>query len=281
MGKLDGRVAIVTGGASGIGEATVKLFHAEGARVVAADVQDARGKRLAEELGAGVVYQHADVSQEADVKALVDRVVGEFGRLDCLFNNAGFVGARGPIDTIPVDEFDLTLGVLLRGVFLGMKHAAPVMKQQGSGSIISTASVAGLQAGFGPHPYSAAKAAVVQLTRTVATELGESGVRVNCICPGGIATPLLASAFGEGEAALGTLRNLLALAQPIRRPGLPEDIARAALWLASDDASFVNGQAIVVDGGLTSGRPWSQTPEAMRRREPMVPPGEYPKSGRS
>ena len=281
MGKLDGRVAIVTGGASGIGEATVKLFHAEGARVVAADVQDARGKRLAEELGAGVVYQHADVSQEADVKALVDRVVGEFGRLDCLFNNAGFVGARGPIDTIPVDEFDQTLGVLLRGVFLGMKHAAPVMKQQGSGSIISTASVAGLQAGFGPHPYSAAKAAVVQLTRTVATELGESGVRVNCICPGGIATPLLASAFGEGEAALGTLRNLLALAQPIRRPGLPEDIARAALWLASDDASFVNGQAIVVDGGLTSGRPWSQTPEAMRRREPMVPPGEYPKSGRS
>jgi len=281
MGKLDGRVAIVTGGASGIGEATVKLFHAEGARVVAADVQDARGKRLAEELGAGVVYQHADVSQEADVKALVDRVVGEFGRLDCLFNNAGFVGARGPIDTIPVDEFDLTLGVLLRGVFLGMKHAAPVMKQQGSGSIISTASVAGLQAGFGPHPYSAAKAAVVQLTRTVATELGESGVRVNCICPGGIATPLLASAFGEGEAALGTLRNLLALAQPIRRAGLPEDIARAALWLASDDASFVNGQAIVVDGGLTSGRPWSQTPEAMRRREPMVPPGEYPKSGRS
>jgi len=281
MGKLDGRVAIVTGGASGIGEATVKLFHAEGARVVAADVQDARGKRLAEELGAGVVYQHADVSQEADVKALVDRVVGEFGRLDCLFNNAGFVGARGPIDTIPVDEFDLTLGVLLRGVFLGMKHAAPVMKQQGSGSIISTASVAGLQAGFGPHPYSAAKAAVVQLTRTVATELGESGVRVNCICPGGIATPLLASVFGEGEAAVTTLRSVLALAQPIRRAGLPEDIARAALWLASDDASFVNGQAIVVDGGLTSGRPWSQTPEAMRRREPMVPPGEYPKSGRS
>jgi NAD(P)-dependent dehydrogenase (short-subunit alcohol dehydrogenase family) len=281
MGKLDGRVAIVTGGASGIGEATVRLFHAEGARVVAADVQDARGKQLAEELGAGVVYQHADVSQEAEVKALVDRALGEFGRLDCLFNNAGFGGARGPIDQIPVDEFDLTLGVLLRGVFLGMKHAAPVMKQQGSGSIISTASVAGLQAGFGPHPYSAAKAAVVQLTRSVATELGESGVRVNCICPGGIATPLLASAFGEGEAALGTLRNFLALAQPIRRAGLPEDIARAALWLASDDASFVNGQAIVVDGGLTSGRPWSQTPEAMRRREPMVPPGEYPKPGRS
>jgi NAD(P)-dependent dehydrogenase (short-subunit alcohol dehydrogenase family) len=277
MGRLDGKVAIVTGGASGIGEATVRLFHAEGARVVAADVQDARGKRLAEELGAGAVYQHADVSQEAEVKALVDLAVGELGRLDCLFNNAGFVGARGPIDTIPVDEFDVTFGVLLRGVFLGMKHAAPVMKRQGSGSIISTASVAGLQAGFGPHPYSAAKAAVVQLTRTVATELGESGVRVNCICPGGIATPLLASAFGEGEAALGTLRSVLAMAQPIRRAGLPEDIARAALWLASDDASFVNGQAIVVDGGLTSGRPWSQTPEAMRRHEPMVPPGEYPK----
>ena len=281
MGKLDGKVAIVTGGASGIGEATVKLFHAEGARVFAADVQDARGKQLAEELGAGVVYQHADVSQEADVKALVERAVGEFGRLDCLFNNAGFGGARGPIDQIPVDEFDLTLGVLLRGVFLGMKHAAPVMKQQGSGSLISTASVAGLQAGFGPHPYSAAKAAVVQLTRTVATELGESGVRVNCICPGGIATPLLASAFGEGEPALATLRSVLALAQPIRRAGLPEDIARAALWLASDESSFVNGQAIVVDGGLTAGRPWSQVPEPMRRHEPMAPPGEYWKPGRT
>jgi NAD(P)-dependent dehydrogenase (short-subunit alcohol dehydrogenase family) len=277
MGKLDGRVAIVTGGASGIGEAAVRLFHAEGARVVAGDVQDARGKQLAEELGAGAVYQHADVSQEADVQALVDRAVGEFGRLDCLFNNAGFVGARGPIDTIPVDEFDQTLGVLLRGVFLGMKHAAPVMKRQGSGSIVSTASVAGLQAGFGPHPYSACKAAVIQLTRTVATELGESGVRVNCICPGGIATPLLASVFGEGEAAVATLRQVLAVAQPIRRAGLPEDIARAAVWLASDESSFVNGQAIVVDGGLTAGRPWSQTPEPMRRREPMVPPGQYPK----
>ncbi len=282
MGELDGKVAIVTGGASGIGEATVKLFRREGASVVAADVQDERGKRLAEDLGVGVVYQHADVSQEADVKALVDLAVSELGRLDCLFNNAGFGGARGAIHEIPVDEFDATLGVLLRGVFLGMKHAAPVMKRQGSGSIISTASVAGLQAGFGPHAYSAAKAAVIQLTRTVATELGESGVRVNCICPGGIATPLLASIFGgEGEAALGSLRSILALAQPIRRAGLPEDIARAALWLASDDSSFVNGQAIVVDGGLSAGRPWSQTPEPMRRHEPMTPPGEYWKPGRS
>jgi len=261
MGKLDGKVAMITGGASGIGEATVRLFLAEGCRVVIADIQDDRGKRLAAALGERATYLHTDVSEERDVRAALGHAVDRFGRLDCLFNNAGLGGVSGPIEQIPVEGYDRTMNVLLRGVFLGMKHAAPIMKRQGSGSIISTASVAGLQAGYGPHVYSAAKAAVIHLTRSVAMELGESGVRVNCICPGGIATPIFGEALGaSGEAAQAVaekMKGFLANRQPIQRAGLPEDIAHAALWLASDDAGFVTGHALTVDGGLTGGRLWS------------------------
>ncbi len=269
MGKLDGKVAVITGGASGIGDATVRLFVAEGCRVVIADVQDDRGARLAEELGKSASYLHADVSQEAQVSGAIAHALSRFGRLDCLFNNAGAGGVAGPIEEIPADGFDHTMGVLLRGVFLGMKHAAPVMKRQGGGSIISTASVAGLQAGYGPHVYSAAKAAVVHLTRSVAMELGESGVRVNCICPGGIATPIFGSALGlagpEADRVALLMKTLLATRQPIQRAGLPEDIARAALWLASEESSFVNGHALIVDGGLTGGRMWSVVQEQRRQ----------------
>ena len=265
MGKLDGKVAVITGGASGIGDATVRLFVEEGCRVVIADVQDDRGAHLAEVLGKSASYLHADVSQEAQVSGAIAHAVSRFGRLDCLFNNAGAGGVAGPIEEIPADGFDHTMGVLLRGVFLGMKHAAPVMKRQGGGSIISTASVAGLQAGYGPHVYSAAKAAVVHLTRSVAMELGESGVRVNCICPGGIATPIFGSALGlagpEADRVAELMKTLLATRQPIQRAGLPEDIARAALWLASEESSFVNGHALIVDGGLTGGRMWSVVQE--------------------
>src|SRR5882724_2737028 len=263
MARLAGKTALITGGASGIGEATVRLFVAEGAAVTIADIQDDRGRKLAAELGNRTVYVHADVSREADVSGAIAETVKRFGRLDCLFNNAGYGGVTGSIEEIPVAGFDETIGVLLRGVFLGMKHAAPVMKGQGGGSIISTASVAGLQAGFGPHVYSAAKAAVVHLTRSVAMELGESGVRVNCICPGGIATPIFGGALGvagpEADRIAEVMKTLLVARQPIQRAGLPEDIARAALWLASDDSSFVNGHALVVDGGVIGGRPWSES----------------------
>jgi len=265
MGKLDGKVAVITGGASGIGAAAVRLFVDEGCRVVIADVQDDKGTRLADELGKASAYLHADVSREADVSGAIAHALSRFGRLDCLYNNAGLGGVWGPIAEIPVDGYDQTMGVLLRGVFLGMKHAAPIMKQQGSGSIVSTASVAGLQAGYGPHIYSAAKAAVVHLTRSVAMELGESGVRVNCICPGGIATPIFGEAVGvsgaEADRVAETMKVLLTGRQPIQRAGLPEDIARAALWLASDDSSFVNGHALIVDGGLIGGRMWSMVQE--------------------
>jgi len=263
MTRLKGKVALITGAASGIGEATVRLFAEEGAAVMLADIDDERGRRLAGELGSRAGYVHADVSREADVKAAVDETCRRFGQLDCLFNNAGYAGVGGKIEDVTAEGFDATIGVLLRGVFLGMKHAAPVMKRQGAGSIISTASVAGLRTGLGPHIYSAAKAAVIHLTHSVAMELGESGVRVNCICPGGIATPIFGKSLGltpeKAEEIIPLMKGVLENMQPIKRPGVPEDIARAALWLASDDSSFVNGHALVVDGGVIGGRPWSES----------------------
>ena len=268
MNRLSGKVALITGAASGIGEATTRLFVEEGASVAVADIQDDRGQRLVKELGSRASYVHVDVAREADVQAAIEGVVKQHGRLDCLFNNAGYGGVRGRIEEIPVAAFDETMAVLLRGVFLGMKHAAPVMKRQGGGSIISTASVAGLRAGWG-HVYSTAKAAVIHLTRSVAMELGESGVRVNCICPGGIATPIFGKALGlspdQADATVPLMKGVLEASQPIKRAGLPEDIARAALWLASDESSFVNGHALVVDGGLTGGRPWSETQRSRAR----------------
>jgi NAD(P)-dependent dehydrogenase (short-subunit alcohol dehydrogenase family) len=263
VSRLAGKVALITGGASGIGEGTVRLFVREGASVVIADILDDQGARLADELGKRVTFVHIDVSREADVERAVAEAVKQYGRLDCIFNNAGFGGVGGRIEAIDMAGFDHTIGVLLRGVLLGMKHAAPVMKRQGGGSIISTASVAGLTAGFGPHVYSAAKAAVIQLTKTVAMELGEHNIRVNCICPGAIATPIFGKGLGmsaeQAEAIVPQMKGILENVQPIKRSGLPEDIAQAALWLASDDATFVNGHALVVDGGLTGGHSWSQS----------------------
>jgi NAD(P)-dependent dehydrogenase (short-subunit alcohol dehydrogenase family) len=267
LARLTNKVALITGGASGIGEATVRLFVEEGASVIFTDIQTDRGSRLGKDIGERATFVPADVRREDDVRSTVNEAVTRFGRLDCLFNNAGLPGIGGRIEAIPVDGFDETIGVLLRGVFLGMKHAAPVMKRQGAGSIISTASVAGLRSGLGPHVYSAAKAAVIQLTRTVAMELGESGIRVNCICPGGIATPIFGKAFGlppdRADATIPLMKGVLEMMQPIKRAGLPEDIARAALWLASDESSFVNGHALVVDGGLIGGQSWT---EAEQRR---------------
>jgi NAD(P)-dependent dehydrogenase (short-subunit alcohol dehydrogenase family) len=263
MDRLLDKVAIVTGAASGIGEAIARLFAAEGARVVVADLQDERGRALAQALGERAAYAHADVRREADVQALVALAVERHGRLDVLVNNAGIPGPSGGIESVDADDWDTVHAVLLRSVFLGMKHAAPVMKRQGSGSIVSTASVAGLQGGHAGHVYSAAKAAVIQLTRTVAMELGESGVRVNCICPGGIATPIFGKAFGlpadAADRTVPVMQQVLAAAQPLHRAGLPQDIAHAALWLAGDEASFVNGHALVVDGGLIGGRPWTES----------------------
>src|SRR5689334_1261925 len=187
MSSLAGKVVVITGAASGIGAGSARHFVEHGARIVVADVLDAEGRALCDTLGEAAEYVHCDVTVEADVQAAVTRATTRFGRLDCMFNNAGTGGVYGPITETPVEGFDRGMALLVRGVFLGMKHAAPVMIAQRSGSIISTASVAGLGVGYGPHVYSAAKAAVIHLTRSVASELGEHNVRVNCICPGGIA----------------------------------------------------------------------------------------------
>ncbi|HEX6029941.1 MAG TPA: glucose 1-dehydrogenase [Tepidiformaceae bacterium] len=277
MARLDGKVAVVTGGASGIGEGTVRLFAAEGAKVVIADVQESRGEKLAEELGTNTTFVRTDVSQESDVAAAVDLAVRKFGRLDCMYNNAGFGGVSGPIEDLDMAEYDRTMAVLLRGVFCGVKHAVRVMKPQGSGSIVSTASVAGVGAIFGPVVYSAAKAAVIHMSKALAVELAPFGIRVNAICPGGIATPIFGKGMGltpeQADGTIEFMKTALAQSQPIKRSGMPSDIAEAALWLASDASSFVTGHALVVDGGITlapgglfSGDRMQMTPEQRRER---------------
>ncbi|MFW9808434.1 MAG: SDR family NAD(P)-dependent oxidoreductase [Candidatus Thorarchaeota archaeon] len=262
MGKLKDRVALITGSASGIGKAIAQLFVKEGAQVVISDIQDELGQELAEELGERASFIHADVCSEDDVKGMVDHAVKTYGRLDCIVNNAGMGGVKGEIETVPVEEFDRTIAILLRGVFLGMKHAAPVMKKQGGGNIINISSVAGLRGISQNHPYSAAKAAVIQLTRTVAMELAYYKIRVNSICPGSIVSSIFGASTGmSSEESVKTYENLKKLfekGQPIRRAGLPEDVANAALWLASDDSSFVTGHALVVDGGVSAGQMWTQ-----------------------
>ncbi len=255
--RLQDKVAVITGAASGIGRGTAIKFVHEGARVVIADIQKEKGEALARELGEAAVFVSADVCIEEDVKHMIDHAITTFGRLDCLFNNAGFGGITGDIETTDLGEpYERTVGGMLTGVIASMKHAAPIMKAAGGGSIISTASVAGTAGGYGPHIYSAVKSAVINLTRSVALELGAANVRVNAICPGGIATAIFAGELVHQGGNLDyaeAVKPLLSLMQPIPRPGTPEDIANAACFLASNEASFITGQAIVVDGGLTAG----------------------------
>lgn len=258
MQRLVDKVAIVTGGASGMGKATVEKFVAEGARVVVADLQRDKGERVAQDLGDAAVFVATDVADEAQVKRMIQTAIKTFGRLDCLFNNAGFGGVTGEIDATDMGEpYQRTLDAMLTGVALGMKHAVPLMKETG-GCILSTASVAGVMGGLGPHIYSAIKSAVINLSRSVALEVAQYHIRVNAICPGGIATPIFAGqlAVGSNEDFAAMARPALERMQPIPRAGEPEDIANAACFLASDEASFITGQALIVDGGLTAGM-WS------------------------
>ena len=260
-GRLENRVAIITGGTSGIGRRTVEVFAEEGAFVLIAARREDYGRKLADELGDKVDFLKTDVSLETDVKRMIDYAVDRFGKLDCLFNNAGVPATRGSIATIPLEDYEYALSVLLGGVFLGMKHAAPVMCAQSSGSIINTGSVAGILAGYSSIVYSAAKAAVIHLTKIVAMELGESNVRVNSISPGGIATGIFGKAVGlpmdQAEKTAEVMKQALVDFQPIRRAGIVDDIAQAAVFLASDESTFINGHDLVVDGGLTGGRLWS------------------------
>ncbi len=266
MGRLDGKVAVITGAASGIGRASALRFATEGAAVVVADLNPKGGEETVAECkraGGRAAFQRVDVTSEVDVKAAVDRAVAEFGKLDVIFNNAGLAGAVGKIEETTADNWDRTFAILLRAVFFGMKYAVPEMRNAGGGSIISTASIAGLRGGAGPHAYSAAKAAVINLTRSVALEVGKDRIRVNCICPGGINTPLI---FNNVPGGFEVADQFLKTIQPIPRSGGPADIAAMAAFLASDDAEWITGTAMVVDGGLTAGtlvfgqRPVGETP---------------------
>jgi NAD(P)-dependent dehydrogenase (short-subunit alcohol dehydrogenase family) len=262
MGALDGKVAIITGGTSGIGARAAELFVEEGAKVVIAGRRHTEGERLARNLGPAAGFVRTDVTKEADVKAMIEHALARFGRLDCLFNNAGNPGRLAGIADLDMEHFDTVIATHLRGVVLGMKYAAPAMIRQGSGSIINTGSIAGLRAGYSAHSYSAAKAAVIHVTRCVAAELGEKGIRVNSISPGAIVTGIFAKGVGLPDAVADDtadgLKERFAAFQPLPRAGLTDDIAQAALYLASDAGSFVNGQDLVVDGGIVAGSRWSQ-----------------------
>jgi NAD(P)-dependent dehydrogenase (short-subunit alcohol dehydrogenase family) len=266
---MDGKVAAITGGASGIGAGTVRRFVEEGGKVLIADLDEQKGSALASEMGDSSGFLRTDVSKEEDVAAMIAETTDRFGRIDVLFNNAGFGGALGPIESTSVDDYDLTMDVLVKSVFLGMKHVAPVMKLQGSGSIISTASVAGLRPGYAPHLYSVAKCAVIHMTKTVALELGEHGIRVNAICPGFIATPLAAGRPDADDSQIAQMREAGAASQVMGRVGEPLDIANMALFLASDDSEWVTGREFVVDGGFEAGPPWSRWPKFARQERPI------------
>jgi NAD(P)-dependent dehydrogenase (short-subunit alcohol dehydrogenase family) len=253
MGKIQGKVAVITGAASGMGRATALRFAREGASVVLTDLNSQGGETAVAECAAAggqAVFQRTDVSSEADIKAAVDRAVKEYGRLDIMFNNAGIGGAVGPIEKVESGNWDRTMAVLLRAVYLGMKYSIPEMRKVGGGSIISTASVAALRPAGYLAAYSAAKAAVVSLTQAVAIEVGHDRIRVNCICPGGVNTPLVR---GRRPGAEEAADKSMARMQPIPRAGKPEDIATMALFLASDEADWITGTAMVVDGGMNTG----------------------------
>jgi NAD(P)-dependent dehydrogenase (short-subunit alcohol dehydrogenase family) len=252
---LQDRVAVITGGANGIGAETTLRFLREGAKVVIGDLNESNAQRvMANAIDAGhgdrVYFARTDVSQEEQVHHMFEAALARFGRLDCVFNNAGIGGVYGPIGSTNLDDWDCTMNVLLRGVFLGMKHGARILQAQGQGGcIISTASVAGYAAGGGAHAYSAAKAAIINLTRTVAVELAPHRIRVNAVAPGPLMTELFTR--GKDEQAAQTILQR----QPWPKPGRAADVAAVVTFLAGSDAGFITGETILVDGGLMARGP--------------------------
>ncbi len=251
-GRHDGKVAVITGGASGIGAETARRLAAEGASVIVADIQGDVAELVAKEIGDSARAIRTDVSREEDVAAAVDLAVNEFGRLDLMFANAGVFGAYGPIHTADMAAIDATLAIDLRGVFVCMKHAARVMLPQQSGVIVATTSPAAVTGGVGNHAYSASKAGIQGLMRSVAAELRPHHIRVNAVMPGAIVSAMTADLVVGDASAIDQVTEALTAGAVNQRPGLPSDLAAAVSYLASDDAVFVTGHTLVVDGGYTS-----------------------------
>jgi NAD(P)-dependent dehydrogenase (short-subunit alcohol dehydrogenase family) len=252
---LAGKAAVITGAASGIGAATAMRFVEEGARVVLADVQEEQGQALAHKLGAQAIFMRTDVRKEEDIARAVDTAVENFGKLDCMVNNAGVVGVAGSIVNIPADGWKNTLDILLNGTFYGIKHAARVMIPRRTGTIVCVSSTAGVLGGLGPHAYSSAKHAVIGLMKSAASELCSDHIRVNCVAPGNTVTAMTARAITGDSSNTSIAEQAIAAGSLLGIAGLPQDQAEAILFLASERSRYISGHTLVVDAGQTTSNP--------------------------
>ena len=258
--RLKDKVAIITGATSGIGYRTAEIFADEGARLLLAARREDKGKALADKLGGDVHFVKTDVTKEEDIKAMINAAVDRWGRVDCLFNNASSGSPGDPVDQLSFEQFQTAMDLQAGSVFLGIKYAVAVMKQNGGGSIINNASIAGIGVGYGSMLYSAGKAAVIHMTRCLAIELGEFRIRLNCISPGGVMTPIFLGAKQkelseeETQAMVDRLAKVYDEQIPLRRAGKPDDIAWAAVYLAADESQHVSGENMIVDAGTSLGR---------------------------
>ncbi|WP_260581703.1 SDR family NAD(P)-dependent oxidoreductase [Sphingopyxis sp. PET50] len=286
--RFAGKVAVVTGAASGIGKAAVLKLAAEGAHVFAADIDEAGGRALAEQSNGTIDFVRCDVTVPADIEALMNTAAAKAGGIDIVFNNAAAGGDRAPIDEITPEGWDRSMDLILKSVAMGIRYAAPHMKgrpstRSGGASIVNTASVAALGAGYSPTAYAVAKAGVLHLTKVAATDLARYGIRVNAICPGFINTNIFTASL-EVPAAMKAQANAViaqmsAAAQPVARGGQPEDIANAVAYLASEESSFMTGTHMLVDGGLTIGERHAWDPEAPGMFDALVAMEEAAKAG--
>ena len=281
--RFAGKIAVVTGAASGIGKATVLKLASEGAHVFAADIDEASGQALAEQSNGKIDFIRCDVTQPADIEALMNAAAAKGGGIDIVFNNAAAAGDRAPIDEISPEGWDRTMDLVLKSVAMGVRYASPHMKGRKGASIVNTASVAALGAGYSPIAYAVAKAGVLHLSKVAATDLARYGIRVNAICPGFINTNIFTSSLEvpdeHKDQAKAIIAGMSQAAQPVARGGQPEDIANAVAYLASEESSFMTGTHMLVDGGLTIGQRHAWDPEAPGLFDALVAMEEAAKAG--